>query len=303
MISQPLVSYILICYNQQDYVEEAIESALSQSYNNIEFIISDDASSDSTVDIIRNIISTSDRNVTLNVNESNKGLVGNFNYALSLCSGELIIVAAGDDIAFLDRVERSVEVFGKYHDVSFLSFNDQKIDEQGNNISLLYPICKKDIIINFEDYFLYGIDFLCGASRAFRRTLFDKFGYLNENCPTEDTPYIVRGFCLGSCYVFSKPGIKYRWHGSNLSSASSIANMKIHEISTQYLFDAEKGTSLNLISEEQYLLIKAWAEYKSLAKELFRRKSVITKIIFLIPHIISNKVIRKNVFLKLMGKK
>ncbi|MFM5262448.1 glycosyltransferase [Aeromonas caviae] len=303
MISQPLVSYVLISYNQQKYIREAVESALSQSYDNIEFIISDDASSDDTVDIIKGIISKSNRNIRLNVNINNKGLVGNFNYALSLCSGELIVVAAGDDVSLLDRVERSVEVFSKHHDVSFLSFNDQKIDEQGNNISLLYPMCKRDITINFNDYFLDGVDFLCGASRAFRRALFDKFGYLNEDCPTEDTPYIVRGFCLGRCYIFATPGIRYRWHGSNLSSASSVANMKINEISKQYLCDIKKAISLNLISEECYNTVKSWAEYKQLAKILSRKKNILMKVVFLIPHIISNKVIRKNILLKVMGKR
>jgi len=302
-MSQPLVSYILISYNQQQYIREAVESALSQSYDNIEFIISDDASSDDTVDIIKRIISNSNRNIRLNVNKNNKGLVGNFNYALSLCSGELIVVAAGDDVSLLDRVERSVEVFNKYHDVSFLSFNDQKIDDQGNDISLLYPICKEDVIIDFENYFINGVDFLCGASRAFRRTLFDKFGPLNESCPTEDTPYIVRGFCLGNCYVFSKPGIKYRWHDSNLSSASSVANMKINEISHQYLCDTKTAISLKFLSEERYQIINNWADYKKLTKVFLRKRTLFMKVLLLIPHIINNKIVRKNIFMKVMGRK
>lgn len=303
MVSQPLVSYVVISYNQQEYIVDAIESALSQSYDNIEFIISDDASKDGTVEKIKEVISKYKRNIILSVNETNKGLVGNFNHALSLCSGEIIVVAAGDDISLLDRVERSVEVFSKYHDVSFLSFNDQKIDAQGNDISLLYPMCKKDVVVNFKDYFLDGVDFLCGASRAFRRVLLDKFGALNEDCPTEDTPYILRGFCLGSCYIFSKPGIRYRWHGSNLSSAASVANMRIDEISKQYFCDAKKAVALNLISERDYEVVKSWTEYKKISKDLSRRKNLLMKIVMLIPYIISNKVIRKNVILKAMGRK
>lgn len=303
MITQPLVSYVLISYNQSKYISEAMLSALSQSYDNIEFIISDDASSDGTADIIKEIVSKSDRKLILNFNKENKGLVCNFNHALSLCSGEIIVVAAGDDVSLLDRVEKSVDVFIKYDDVSFLSFNDQKIDAQGNDISLLYPMGNDDIIIDFQDYFLDGINFLCGASRAFRRSLFDKFGYLDGDCPTEDTPYIVRGFCLGRCYVFSKPGIRYRWHGNNLSSTSSLAKMKIDNISSQYIRDALRGKTLNLISEEQFESIKKWADYKKLTKEISRVSSVIKKVTLLIPYMFSNKLVRRNVLMKMMRKK
>ena len=53
MKAQPLISVIMPCYNSEDYIEEAIESILNQTYNNIEVIIADDCSTDKSFDLIK----------------------------------------------------------------------------------------------------------------------------------------------------------------------------------------------------------------------------------------------------------
>ena len=68
---EPLVSIIMSVYNSEDYLKEAIDSILGQTYANLEFIIIDDASTDTSLDIIK---SYNDKRILLIKNEVNIGL-------------------------------------------------------------------------------------------------------------------------------------------------------------------------------------------------------------------------------------
>ena len=69
----PLVSFVLLTYNQELYVKQAVEGALKQDYPTLEIIISDDCSSDSTFEIIQSVVSTysGKHKVTILRNSSN----------------------------------------------------------------------------------------------------------------------------------------------------------------------------------------------------------------------------------------
>src|SRR5690606_34870225 len=90
----PLVSYIILSYNQEKYIADAISSALNQSYSNIEYIISDDCSTDHTFSIIQKACNLSKKNIKILKNEVNVGLVNHLNNCLKYASGDLIVLAA-----------------------------------------------------------------------------------------------------------------------------------------------------------------------------------------------------------------
>lgn len=108
------VSCVLVSYNQQAQILDAIQSLASQTYGNIEVIISDDCSTDETFSIIEKFIQCADREfrskcVYVGSNSTNLGLVQNFQNAFELCSGEIICVFAGDDISDKGRVAATVQ--------------------------------------------------------------------------------------------------------------------------------------------------------------------------------------------------
>ena len=83
-----LVSVSVITYNQEEFIEETLESILNQSYNNIEIIVSDDCSTDRTVQILKNYAKKYPNIVKPILNTENKGITENSNAALSACRGE-----------------------------------------------------------------------------------------------------------------------------------------------------------------------------------------------------------------------
>ena len=148
-VNFPLASVALICYNQEKTIVEALESAVNQDYINFELIISDDCSSDATVDVINNFIKNiqSDKiKIKFNVNNFNLGIGGNLSKAVSMCSGEFIIPASGDDISAPIRISTVMN--------AWLKSNKQilYINTDVTDISLTGEIIKEKKVDNFNNY-------------------------------------------------------------------------------------------------------------------------------------------------------
>ncbi|TXS96690.1 glycosyltransferase family 2 protein [Parahaliea maris] len=104
MDSNPLVSICIPVFNGGDYIAHAIESALNQSYSNIEVIVIDNASTDHTPDIIEQLCSTHPRRIVSFRNQKTVSMVDNFNIALSRANGEYLKLLPHDDILTVDSI-------------------------------------------------------------------------------------------------------------------------------------------------------------------------------------------------------
>lgn len=108
----PLVSVMIICYNQRRYIREAVLSALDQGYRNLEVVVADDASTDETPQILRELQALHPARLKLVLNAVNHGITGNSNVGLAHCSGEFVAFMGGDDVLLPGKVGRQVEWFG-----------------------------------------------------------------------------------------------------------------------------------------------------------------------------------------------
>lgn len=102
----PKVTVFIPVYNKSEYVKEAVESILNQTYKEFELLIIDDCSTDDTLDKIRSF--TDDR-IRIYVNQKNLGPGGSSNLAFELARGEYILRLDADDIAPPDRIESQVQ--------------------------------------------------------------------------------------------------------------------------------------------------------------------------------------------------
>ena len=110
--NQPLVSIIMPAYNCENYISEAIESVLSQSYQNWELLIVDDGSTDHSPEIIDRYAQKDVR--IQSFHNKNEGVSAARNFALSKISGELVTFIDSDDVYHPDRLQRMVQIFEKY---------------------------------------------------------------------------------------------------------------------------------------------------------------------------------------------
>ncbi len=109
----PLVSIITVVYNGRDYLEQAIESVLAQTYKPIEYIVIDGGSNDGSVDIIRGYQSR----LAYWVSEKDRGISHAFNKGIGVATGDIVGILNADDWYEPSAVETAVRVFDKSTEV------------------------------------------------------------------------------------------------------------------------------------------------------------------------------------------
>jgi len=118
----PLVSVCIPSFNNADSIRETIDSIYSQSYSNIEIIISDDASTDDTAKIVEDMSLTCPLPITVRLLEENLGIEGNWNMAMSLARGEYIKLLPADDTLAPNCISTQVALFRQYGSDIVLTF-------------------------------------------------------------------------------------------------------------------------------------------------------------------------------------
>jgi glycosyltransferase involved in cell wall biosynthesis len=202
-------SLILFTYNQEKFVSQAVNAALSQKCDPIEILITDDCSNDKTFDIVQDTVKNykGPHKVLLNRNNENLGLSRHIDKAHELSSGEVIIGAAGDDISHPNRCQKIIDCFENKSPLLVFSYADV-IDSNGQASSHGYSNAtlykSNDIIEIARSGSLY-----LGATGAWHRNLYDKYGPL-EDYAYEDLVFGFRAALEKNFYILHEPLVTYR---------------------------------------------------------------------------------------------
>ena len=132
MEESPLVSVIMPAYNSADFIAEAIQSVLNQTYFNWELLIIDDASIDSTVQIIKKYVSTDSR-IQLFQNKTNSGTGISRNIGIKAAQGSFISFLDSDDLWLPEKLEIQLE-FMKNHNLDMTYSSYYLINESGKEL-------------------------------------------------------------------------------------------------------------------------------------------------------------------------
>lgn len=274
-----MVSFILITYNQEKFVADALDGAFNQTYSPMEIIVSDDCSQDKTYEIIKKKVDEykGSHKIVLNQNVHNLGIAGNYDKAVSLSTGDIIVSAAGDDVSLPNRVERTVEILNNNPEATCVSFNSIICD------SNLNPKFKKTNCTRLEkmvssyslyDYFDFD-DFIIfsGDSRAVRKTVFDTFGPLKYS-NDEDSSMFVRCLLLGTVCHSHELMVMRRMHGNNVSDFRNIRRHDEEQFLKQPFTDIDFAKEKGLISDLESKRLKSKLHRVSniLREQLFKYK-------------------------------
>jgi len=120
-----LISIAMTTYNGEKFIAQQLDSILSQSHSNLEITICDDGSTDSTPTILKKY-SHEDNRIKLFFNESNLGLIKNFEKAISLCQGEYIALSDQDDLWEPKKIEILLSRLNSMQDAGYV-FSDAYI--------------------------------------------------------------------------------------------------------------------------------------------------------------------------------
>jgi glycosyltransferase involved in cell wall biosynthesis len=233
------VTFCIFTYNQEKYIKQAIESALSQDYPALEIIVSDDCSSDLTFEEVKKTIAnyTGPHEVRINQNVLNMGIGAHFSLISSMATGDYIVCLGGDDISKDKHVSIAVSHFEKYKGIVMIDFNGEVIDSEGNNLGMYQKLENKVTSYNLTDYLkLKPIDSFA-PGRILEKSLITDFDKISKNCPTEDSVLVLRSLLLGGLMRIDESLVLYRRHSSSISSSTNIRKLSNLAIVSQYYLD------------------------------------------------------------------
>lgn len=210
------VSVLLLCFRDAPFIEAAVRGALAQTVP-CEILISNDASDDGTFEKACALVADYDGPHTVRVrrNARNLGVAAHVSETVPLVSGAIVVMMAGDDVSLPHRVERVLGAFDANPGVAALASGFDAIDEHGRAVDVRMPARRERFGL---DYFVTSgrLMGLLGATLAFRREVFDRFGPIRG--PIEDNALSLRAALLGDCLKLREPLVRYRQHGGSVSA-------------------------------------------------------------------------------------
>lgn len=204
------LSIAMATYNGAKYLPEQLQSFIDQIRQPDELVISDDVSTDSTLEIVKEFTRTAPFEVRFFQNEHNLGYAGNFNTALMQTTGDLVLLSDQDDVWFPEKILRLEEIAEVYPD-KLLFMNDAALTDSGLN-ELGFTKLGQIHSAGLNDH-----SFVMGCCCAIRRELLDLCMPIPAGYKAHDN-WIV-GFAEGlDAKVISERVLQYyRRHGKNES--------------------------------------------------------------------------------------
>lgn len=132
----PRITVLMPVYNAEKYLKEAVESILTQTFTDFEFLIIDDGSTDKSIEVVN---SYDDNRIRLVKNMRNMGISKTLNKGVKLASADLIARMDADDISLPERLEKQLAFMERNPEYAMLSSNVEKINEKGESLGHYNP--------------------------------------------------------------------------------------------------------------------------------------------------------------------
>jgi len=270
----PLVSVGLPAYNEEKYIRKTILSLLEQTYNNLEIIISDNASTDSTVKLIKETV-TNDARCKIVVQKENIGVVENFRFVRNSATGDYFMWLGGHDILDKGFIERAVNFLRInkdyvlfYPKAIYMDINNNKIELTENPIETSSENPRERACFVFQTlnvgtpiHGLFNSEFIkkmplndhgCDdmlilylAAIEGKIKVTDSFDYIRNKYRIETEEEIEKRY--------SSYGYKTHLKGFNLSNLIGLYHL-LFTLKSSHLSNTDKFTIMKLIIRKYYFI-------------------------------------------------
>jgi len=256
------ISVVMSVYNAQDYLEEAIESVLNQTYQNIEFVIINDGSTDRSLDIIQEY-SKQDQRIVL-IDQENMGLTRALNVGVRRSSGDFIARQDADDVSYPNRFEGFINYLKEHVHIDFYSTPAYIINEH---------IVRSKIIPNYfrrkgfsKKMLSYHNSMIHGAL-IIKSSLAKKYLYNEDYKYSQDFELYHRLLRDGLVLSYDSSNISYglRLHAQSISNNNSSEQLHLYQ--AVFLENKLKVRKLNSVNR---ILFRLFDVFFYLRKLIFQ---------------------------------
>ena len=259
----PKVSVLITAYNYASFLPEAIDSVLSQTYDNFELLIIDNCSTDTTVEIVKEYMKK-DARIKLHINESNIGMFRNYNQALLLAQGDYIKFLNADDKFHPDVLKKFVNILDNDENISIVTSYRQCFGDSTD-------ILKQDVIghQNGKEMIISAlnkINFIGEPTTVMFRKKNLNLGLFDIALVfCADLDMWLRHLRIGDLYIVDEVLSYVRKHGEQATEALRLNTDKSVYIAFQWPEYVRNSILMNRFGYDLYL------EEKKVLKNIFKK--------------------------------
>ena len=253
------VTVIIPTYNQDSYISEAIDSVLNQTYQDFEIVITNDGSTDQTLQIIRE---KKDPRIRYFSFDQNQGVSTAANHCIRQATGELIAILDSDNIFLPDKLEKQVSFLDENPGFDAVFTHAIIIDKNGDfhqgKESSFQQLFAQENKSRFQwlNSFFYSDNSLCNTSVLIKKKCYDQVGLYDPRLhQIHDLDFWIR-LCLKSeIYILPEPLLLFRFHDRNISGVTA-ENMIRHtwgipQVLEHYLCPEVSQNFYNIFPQQQ----------------------------------------------------
>jgi glycosyltransferase involved in cell wall biosynthesis len=231
--ADPKVSVLVKAFNHAKYVRQTIDSVLAQSFQDFEIVVTDDGSTDGTLEVLRGF---ADPRIRLEAFEHNQGISAAMNATIARARGRYLAILNSDDWALPGRLQRQVSFLDAHPDISLLFGLPMAVDEVGEPTT---PFNDFEVPLSFPDfsrrswlrYFFFHDNCLCAPTAMIRREAYDAVGAYDRRLTNmQDYDMWIRMLIAGrAIHVLAEPltAFRIRDNNANMSAPRQDTNLRV----------------------------------------------------------------------------
>ena len=254
-LTNPLISVVMPVYNALPFLDDSISSILGQTLGDFEFVILDDASTDNSIERLRNWAAR-DKRIQIHESKKRLGLSGSSNAVVAHARASIVARMDADDIAHPDRLRRQWEIIQNSPDVAVVGTLCNGIDATGREVRPRdrWRLLRRSGYIPFPH-----------GSAMFRREVFDKVGGYEETAIAgEDQHLFSRIAEHGRIVTLPDVLYSYRYHSNNATLFNGLRAIgENHSNNGESLAAFYMLGAMRLWAGESPMLLKPMLKHKS----------------------------------------
>lgn len=263
-----MVSVAMATFNGERFLKKQLDSILSQTYKNLEVIVTDDCSNDNTKQILLEY--RKKYKIKVYFNEEKLGFVKNFEKAISLCSGDYIALCDQDDIWFENKIEI---LLNEIEDYSLIFSDACLVDEDENILNKSFiKFSGRRIPKKNEFQHLVFSNYITGCTLMFNKNLISNILPIPNLFPYHDWWIAVQATQKNGVKFCNKSLINYRQHNYNVTGAGKQLNFFM--FLSNLFYRKKQIFEENLSKKNRILYLLKKNIFKNKNEKIFLQKSL-----------------------------